>query len=211
MNSDLIVFIILGIAFVAVALHLVLYSRRRSATLRRFADLHGYPYEVQDNGTLERQLGNAFGIQESQCARAFGQVGDIVSFPDGIIFNAVELLDLNPHGSAANSHHPRTAVLFSVSSKWFGIFHVTPGGLVHARYPQGAAEEGKAVQEFVQRVKMAKPPCPMSLTLMHGLALAYLEPAVVGSVKSGHLDYLADVAACFARHGVKSLRPQRGS
>ncbi|MGH7314448.1 MAG: hypothetical protein ACREJV_14835, partial [Candidatus Rokuibacteriota bacterium] len=111
MNSDLAIFVILGIAFVAVGLHLILYSKRRAAAIRRFAESQGCTYKARDDGTLENQLGNAFGIGESGYIRTFGQVRDIVSLPNGTIFRAVELMDLNPHAAAVNSHHARAAVI----------------------------------------------------------------------------------------------------
>jgi hypothetical protein len=189
------VFALLGVAFAGVSVHLIVYARRRGALLRRFAQSRGLHLEARDDGSLEHQLCRAFEIEDSGCARSFGQIRDIVSLPQGVLFRVVELSDLNPHASVESSHHARAAVLFSGDPGWSGIFHVSADLGVHQRYPRerGAAEIG--VRGLFEQAGIAPPPHTLSLTFMRGCGLAYLEPAITGSVTEAHLTYLADLAA----------------
>jgi Trk-type K+ transport system membrane component len=195
MNSNLVVFVILGIAFAAVGVHLVLYSKHRTEIIRRFAEARGFVFTARADSTLVSQLEKAFDIEEAGCVRTFDQVRDVVSLPSGTIFRAVELLDLNPHASAVNPHHPRAAVMFSTQPEWFGIFHVTSDLAVLQRYPLEERSAAEDVRRYIQEAGMSPPPHPLSLTLMRGYGLAYLEPPVVGSVTDEHLKYLAELSA----------------
>jgi hypothetical protein len=160
------VFVLLGIAFAAVGVHLVLFARRRAAVLRRFAQSRGLRFEARDDGSLEQQLGRAFGIEDPGCARAFGQIRDIVCLPQGKVFRAVELSDLNRHASVESPHHARAAVLFPGNPSWSGIFHVSGDLAVHQRHPQerGAADVG--IRRLFEQAGVAAPPHPLSLTFM---------------------------------------------
>lgn len=200
MEGDLWVFVLLGVGFAAVGVHLVLYSRRRSGVVRRFAQSRGYGYEERDEGSLERQLDRAFGIEEPGVTRTFGQVRDIVSLPAGKLFRAVELLDLNPHGSRESSHQSRTAILFEGVPEWSGVFHVTPELGVQQRYPLGNDDETDRLRQLLEGVGVSSPPHALSLTFQRGHGIAYLEPAVTGSVTEAHLTYLVDLAGRLSRH-----------
>ena len=200
MNSDSLVLILLGVAFAAVGLHLVVYSRRRSRVVRRFAETRGYPHRERDDGSLERQLERAFEINEPGCARAFSQIRDIVCLPIGKLFRVVELIDLNPRASVQSPHHTRAAVLFPGTPEWSGVFHVTSALGVHQRYPREPDPATARLPDLLQEVGITSPPHPLSLTFMRGQGLAYLEPAVTGSVTEAHLTYLADLAERFSDH-----------
>ena len=215
MNGDPLVFILLGAAFAAVGLHLVVYSRRRSRVVRRFADTRGYPHRERDDGSLGRQLERAFEIEEPGCARAFSQVRDIVCLPIGTLFRVVELIDLNPRASVQSPHHARTAVIFPGTPEWSGVFHVTSDLEVHQRYPREPGPATARLPNLLQHVGIASPRHPLSLTFMRGQGLAYLEPTVTGSVTEAHLTYLADLARRFADHfsgsPATSASPQDGA
>jgi hypothetical protein len=120
--------------------------------------------------------------------------------PQGKLFRAVELIDLNPHASVEASHHARAAVLFPGAPEWSGIFHVTSDLAVHQRYPRERGPAAVGIPRLFERVGAAAPPHTLSLTFMHGQGLAYLEPAITGSVTEAHLKYLADIAARFSSH-----------
>lgn len=199
-NGDVLVFVLLGVAFAGVGLHLVVYSRRRAAVFRRFADARGYRHSDRDDGSLERQLDRTFAIEEAGCARAFSQVRDIVHLPNGTLFRAVELLDLNPRASVESPHHARAAVIFPGAPEWSGVFLVAPNLAVHQRYPRERDPVTAQIPELLRQLGIAAPTHPLSLTFMRGQGLAYLEPAVTGSVVEAHLDYLVDLAERFADH-----------
>ncbi len=198
MEGSPLVFVLLGVAFAAVGIHLVVYSRRRAAVLRRFARSRGLRFEARDDGSLERQLDRAFGIEDPGCARAFGQIRDIVSLPNAKLFRAVELSDLNPHASVESSHHARAAVLFPGHPTWSVILHVTADLAVHQRHPRERGEADVGLRRLFEQAGVAAPPHPLSLTFMRGWGLAHLEPAVTGSVTEAQLTYLADLAARFS-------------
>lgn len=200
MQGNPVVFVLLGVAFAAVGVHLFVYSRRRAAVLRRFAQSRGLPFEERDDGSLERHLDRAFGIEDPGCARAFGQMSDIVSLPQGKLFRAVELIDLNPHASVQSPHQARAAVLFPGAPEWSGIFHVTSDLAVRQRYPRERGPAHVGMPRLFEQAGAAAPPHPLCLTFMRGQGLAYLEPAITGSVTEAHLTYLADLAARFSSH-----------
>ncbi len=197
-DTDLLVFILFGVAFAAVGLHLVFYSRRQAGIIRKFAESRGYPHTDRDDGSLEDQLDRAFEIEDPGCVRTFGQVRDIVSLPSCKLFRAVELIDLNPHASADSSHHARVAVVFPCTSERSGIFCIGSDLDVRQRYPRDCDDAPARLSDLFPQAGIASPPHPLSLTLMRGNGLAYLEPAVTGSVAETHLAYLADLAARFA-------------
>jgi hypothetical protein len=199
MESPFTVFAILGIAIVALGIHLFLYSKRQSRRMRQFAAVRGYPYTARDDGTVARHLEQAFRIEERGCVRAFGRLKDIVAIPNGEIFRTVELLDLNPHGSVQNSHHLRVGVRFSGLPDGYGIFHITPDLVVHRRYPLENGPGNESIRGYLSAAGISEPPCPLSLTIARGQALAYLEPVVVGSLAQSDLDYLAELAARLSR------------
>jgi hypothetical protein len=120
--------------------------------------------------------------------------------PQGKLFRAVELLDLNPHASVESSHHARALVLFPGAPEWSGIFHVTSDLAVHQRYPGERGPAAVGILRLFEQVGAAAPPHTLSLSFMHGQGLAYLEPAITGSVTEAHLTYLADLAARFSTH-----------
>ncbi len=197
-DANLLVFILLGAAFAAVGLHLVVYSRRRAGVVRRFAESRGYSHADRDDGSLEHQLERAFEIENAGCARAFSQVRDIVCLPSGKLFRAVELIDLNPHASVDSPHHARVAVVFPCAPECSGVFYVASDLVVHQQYPQKRDPATARLSDLFPEAGLASPPYPLSLTFMRGHGLAYLEPPVTGSVTEGHLTYLADLAERFA-------------
>lgn len=193
-EGEPIVFVFLGVAFAAVGLYLVLYARRRAGTVRDFARSRGYPWRARDDGSLEEELQEAFRIDEPGCVRTFDRPRDVVSIPGGTLFRAVELLDLNPHASVYDSHQARVAVLLPEGPDFEGIFMVTSDLEVRQRYPREETSGGAGVVALLKDAGVRAPPHPLSLTFMRGRGLAYLQPAVVGSVDAQGLAYLADLA-----------------
>lgn len=205
MHSDFRVFVYLGIAFAAVGVHLFFYSKRQHRCIRRFASAEGYAYRTRDDGSLARRLDEAFGIAEGGCARAFERIRDVVALSGGEIFRCVELLDLTSYASVQNPRHARVAVRISAPSELHGIFHITSEFGVHQRYPTGSQSAAPHVQRYLVSANIAHPPHPISLSFANGQVLAYLEPAVAGSVTESDLCYLADMAAQLSQQAVAKL------
>lgn len=195
MEGNLLVLIVLGGAFGLVGVHLVLYSRRQSRLVRRFAESRSYSYSERDDGRLERELRDGFELRESACRRAFSRIRDVVSLERGELFRAVELLDLSPYGSAEDSHRARTAVRFPAGSLAAGIFHVAQDLAIRQRYPRNDRSQAAEVAGLLHSAGVACPPHAMSLTLSRGQGIAYLEPLVTGSLNEDHLSYLVDLAS----------------
>lgn len=197
MHGNMWVFVILGVAFAAVGVHLVLWSRRQSSRIENFARSHGLGYEARDSaGHLEREVNSCVALEEPGLARAFDRFRDLVSLNGGKLFRAVELLDLNPWGDTENTHQARTAVFFDAPHYPAGIFSVTPTLAVEQRYPRNQSAANQ-VRALLERASVRPPPCPLSLTLMRGHGLAYLEPTMVGSLTEEHLRYLVEFVSRF--------------
>ena len=190
MDNNILVFAILGVAFVAVGIHLFLYSRRVSRRIRRYAEGRGLSYRPRDDEGLETTINDNFEIPEKGLTQNFGRLRDTVRFDDSVLFRAVELLDLNPWGSAANPHAARVAVLFDLDGAPDGIFTISPSLAVNRRYPLEGTDQSGRLAELLRTPAVEPPPHPLTISLRNGRAIAYLEPLVAGSVKETHLDYL---------------------
>jgi len=192
------VFVVLGAAFAGVAIHLLLWSRRQSRLVRRFARERGLDYRAGGSSRLEDAVNACAAMEETGIVRAFSGLRDVVSLDGGTLFRATELLDLNPWGSPQNTHQKRTAVFFRAPEAPAGIFFVTPTLSVEQRYPRGgsAAEQ---VRSHLEQAGIPAPPCTLSLSLAPGGGIAYLEPAITGALSRRHLEYLVDLVARFQR------------
>lgn len=188
-EGNIVVFIVLGVALVAVAVHLFLWSRRQSGSLKRFAESKGLVHRSADVEDLESRINDCVALEEPGLTRTFGQLGDIVSLGNGRMFRAVELRDLRPWGKTEYTHQARVAVMFPVDCGFSGIFSVSPKLVVRQLYPESPASE-EEVRSLLEHARVGAPPCMLSLTLMRGQAVAYLEPGVVGSVDRKGLEYL---------------------
>lgn len=192
-SGNTLVFVILGAAFAGVGVHLLLWSRRKTRLLRRFAAERGLAYRRRDDGRVARAVNDCVAIDDAGMGRGFGRVRDVVELGHGTLFRGVEALDPVPRGNPQNTHHARTAVLFPTSLDVTGMFLVHPGGEVEQRHP-GAPSRATELRSALARASVPTPPCPLSLTLARGRALIYLEPVVTGALSEEHLDYLAGVA-----------------
>jgi hypothetical protein len=186
----MLVFVILGVAFLAVGMHLLFWSRGQSRLIRGFAESKGLVYRAAGVDGLEERVNACVAFDEPALTRTFGQFGDVVSLGHGTLFRAVELLDLTPWGRAEYVQKSRVAVVFPFRSDISGFFMVSPDLAVYQRYPESPSWVDR-VQSVLEEGRVARPPCPLSLTIMRGQVVAYLEPAVTGAVSRKHLDYLA--------------------
>lgn len=192
LEGNMLVFVILGAAFAGVGIHLLLWSRRKSALVKRFAESRGLVYRAQDVEGLEKRINDCVMLDGQGMVRTFGQVGNIVTVGSGKLFRGVELLDLVPWGKAEYAHNARTAIIFPCAGELEGIFLVSPQLSVHQRYPESPSNEGR-LKNLLTRARVPEPPCTLSLTLMRGGAVAYLEPTVAGAVSNKHLEYLVEL------------------
>lgn len=194
MEGNMLVFVVLGVAFAATGVHLFLWSRRQSGSLKRFAESKGLVYRSRDVEELERRVNECVALEEEGLTRTFGQFSDIVTIGNGKMFRAVELRDLNPWGKTEYANQARVAVMFPVACGFSGIFSISPALVVRQLYPETPSST-EEVRSMVERTRAGAPPCMLSLTLMRGYGLAYLEPAVVGSVRRTDLEYLERLVA----------------
>ena len=197
MSEGFLVFVILNLILVGIVAHLYFYTRHKAAIVRRFAASHNYLFQSADGGTLELQLQEAFKL-DGPAVRAFGQLSDIVTLPQGRLFRTVELLDLNRHAKSYNTHWSRVAVLFSRKVTCSGIYLIEPDLTVSQIFPADRDSELSEVAALFKQADLAAPPHPLSLTFMRGQGLAYLEPPVVGSVTNDDLGYLCEVVKRFS-------------
>lgn len=194
MDNNVLVFSILGLAFVGVGVHLFLYSRRVSRRIRSFAETHGLTYHPRDNEGLESNINETFALRETGLEQNFSRIRDIVRFDGGVLFRATELLDLNPYGSATDPHAARVAVMFDLANAPEGIFIISPSLEVRQRYPLEGPDNTNRIAEVFRFPEFEPPPHPLAVSLKNGRALAYLEPLVVGSVSEADLEYLIRLA-----------------
>ncbi len=188
------VWLILVPLFLGVGVWLLIYSRRRSDLLRRFAQRHGLIYRPKDGGGLEKTLCEALRLKPP-CGRAFFRLRDIVSDTRVTLARLTEALDLSPYGTPQSTHHARTAALFDAPEAADLYFQVTRDGKYVWRHPERDAPGGDRYFEAAfDAVASRPPPHPLSVTCMNGQGLVYLEPPLVGSEKEPELQYLLELA-----------------
>ena len=91
------VWMILIPIFIAVGVYLIIYSKKRKAMLKGFAQEKGLQYAHDDQGRLETELNQKLAVEETGLVRSFMKIRDIVTDGEISIFRCIELLDLNPH------------------------------------------------------------------------------------------------------------------
>ncbi len=84
--------------------------------------------------------------------------------------------------------------MFPASVDSEGVFLLLPDGRIDQRHPRGEAGV-PALRAALERAGAASAPCPLSLTLARGRAVACLEPLVTGALETRYLDYLLELAA----------------
>ncbi|MHC4415353.1 MAG: hypothetical protein ACYS0G_08725 [Planctomycetota bacterium] len=209
--QDLLVFAILVPLFAFIAIWLLVYARKRSALIRRYATARGLIWRQADDGTLERQLDDAFRLEDRALARAFSRVRDIVADDGLLLFRVTELLDLNPHGSSQNSHFGRIAVLFDAPAGPFLFFNAVNRTQNLNLYPASGDLEANRFFEALGPLLATNPPRhTLSITVMRGKALMYLQ-RLTGTENETDLEYLCalarDARTAFAGELLDSSQP----
>jgi hypothetical protein len=189
------VFLILAPIFVLIGLWLLIHSKRRSRLVKGFGGKKGFLYHHKDDGTLEQILNRAFALK-APLGRDFSRIKDIVE-NDGIcLFRVTEALDLSYYGMPQNTHFGRIAVFFEIKKDLELFFLVKNAQEIKPIIPNNT-HKFAADPIFVklkQIIREIPPSHTLSVTLMRGKFLAYLEPMVTGSEKESDLNYLFDLA-----------------
>jgi len=186
--------------FVLIGLWLLIYSRRRSNLVKGFGAKKRLLYRHKDDGTLEQALNRAFALT-APLGRDFSRIRDIVE-DDGIcLFRVTEALDLSHYGMPQNTHFGRIAVFFETKKDLESFFLVKNAQEIKLIIPKDSHRIA-ADPTFVklkQIINDNPPSHTISVTLMRGQFLAYLEPMVTGSEKERDLNDLFDLAKTVKR------------
>jgi hypothetical protein len=189
------VFLILTPIFVLIGLWLLIYSRRRSRLVKAFGGTRGFFYCHKDDGTLEQALNRAFTLA-SPLGRDFSRIRDIVG-DDGIrLFRVTEALDLSHYGIPQNTHFGRIAVFLETEKECELFFLAKNAQEIKLILPKDSRQiaADSVFAELIQIIKEYPPPHMLSVTVMRGKFLAYLEPKLTGSEKESDLNYLFELA-----------------
>lgn len=189
------VFLILAPVFVFVGLWLIIYTRRRVRLMKAFGAARGLTYLSRDDGTLETALNGAFALPPP-LGRNFSSIRDIVT-DDGIrLFRVTESLDLNRYGMPQNTHSGRIAVYFETGNDGKLFFLADNAQEIRHILPKGPAQTGPGpgFEALEKIIAETPPPHILSVTMMGGWFLAYLEPGLTGSEKASDLGYLYELA-----------------
>ena len=168
--------------------------------MKTFGDVKGFSYRAKDDGTLEQSLNSAFALP-APLGRDFSKIRDIVE-SDGIrLFRVTESLDLSKYGMPQNTHLGRIAAFFKAENDE-ALFFLAKNAqdLTHV-LPKETPQPGiaPAFDTLKRIIEENSPPHMLSVTIMRGKFLAYLEPMLTGSEKASDLDYLFELAKVVKR------------
>ena len=193
-DSGALVWWILVPLFVAVGIHLVLYSRRKRKMLEAFANSHQLCISPESKEELQKTLENHFSLKQEGLVRSFEQLSSIVDGGSIWIFRVVELLDLDPHAQSSSAHFSRIVALFEVAGKYDEFF-------IHDRSMQvknrvsGSNPPSPLVTKITnQTASSCNARHPLSVTLAHGRGLVYFETLVTGGETMSDIDSLYCIA-----------------
>ena len=194
------VFLILTPIFVLIGLWLLIYSRRRSRIVKAFCETNGFFYRFKDEGTLEQALNRAFALA-APLGRDFSRIRDIVEDDSIRLFRVTEALDLSHYGMPQNTHFGRIAVFFETEKNWELFFLAKNAQEIKHILPKDShkMEPDSIFVKLEQIIKENPPPHMLSVTVMRGNFIAYLEPMMTGSEKESDLNYLFELARMVKR------------
>ena len=194
------VFLILTPIFVLIGLWLLIYSRRRSRIVKAFGETKGFFYRYKDDGTLEQALNRAFALA-APLGRDFSRIRDIVEDDSIRLFRVTEALDLSHYGMPQNTHFGRIAVFFETEKNWELFFLAKNAQEIKHILPTDSnkMESDPIFAKIEQIIKENPPPHMLSVTVMRGNFIAYLEPMMTGSEKESDLNYLFELARMVKR------------
>ena len=160
-------------------------------SLKRFAKRMVFFYRFKDEGTLEQALNRAFALA-APLGRDFSRIRDIVEDDSIRLFRVTEALDLSHYGMPQNTHFGRIAVYFETEKNWEFFFLTKNAQEIKHILPTDSnkMESDPIFDKIEQIIKENPPPHMLSVTVMRGNFLAYLEPMMTGSEKESDLNYL---------------------
>jgi len=185
------VLVILIPVFLAVGIHLLIYSQKRKSMLKAFAQKKGLKYTPEDTEQLEEILNKKLAIEGTGLVRSFGQIKDIVSDGEISLFRCIELLDLNPYRDAANTHQNHICVSFNVPEVIDLFFVTTKEGIHTNLYPKDKnIEENEYFLKLKSTIENNLPKNKVIISFRHGKAVLYISPLVTGGETEKDLEYL---------------------
>ncbi len=185
------VWFILIFAFLAVGIHLFIYSKKRRSMLKGFSQSRGLHYTPDDHGRLETELNRKLALDESGLVRSFMKIKDIVSDGEISLFRCIELLDLNPYGTVASPHQNHICVSLEVPVVINLFFITNKEGHTNNIYPKDKnLFEDTFFLQLQPLIEQNLPKESVTISFRRGRAIIYLNPLVVGGEKEEDLDYL---------------------
>jgi hypothetical protein len=194
-SSDSLVFWILIPLFLAIGVHLILYTRRRRKMLETFARAQHLRIRPERRQEIEDALNRCFSLEQPGLTRHFGPLSSLIDGGATWIFRAAELLDLDPYGSPSTTNFYRIAAFFPVAGSVQDQFFLLDK---HMRPHRMGSDKSPLNPEIVEMTKHIWRNCsarhPLSITLARGYGLIYFEPFVVGGETVGDITSLYCIA-----------------
>ncbi|MFC1743042.1 hypothetical protein ACFL35_03535 [Candidatus Riflebacteria bacterium] len=194
-SGDPRVFIILILVFLAVGIHLFLWSRKRNKMIREFYQKKGMKLCEGEESVLEKKLNEAFGLEELNGQyRLFSSVRNIAT--DGTItfFSFTEYCRNFAGIGQKGTSHPFIGATFSAAVDKNICFYRNHDGECKTDYISGENSEEDFALSTVRKLLQAEPPDPSNwgirVSFAPGVILLYLRPGVVGCEKEEDLDYM---------------------
>ena len=185
------VWLILIILFLAVGVHLMIYSSKRRKMLKKFAQKNNLKPVSQDNNDLEIQLNKKLAIKENGFLRTFMKIKDIIGDGEVFLFRGIELLDLNPYGNPETTHQNHIYISFDVPEKIDLFFIMDKNSKVINLYPKDKELEKdeyfKKIKHIIQKQTNKK---NITVSIGGGKALLNTNPLVTGKETEEDLKYL---------------------
>jgi len=180
MTSGAMTFWILTPIFIAVGIHLILYSRRRKKMLELFAKKHQLNIRPEREKEVQGVLDACFSSEDAEMLRTFGQLSSLVEGEAVFLFRTVELLDIKPHIKSYDTHFARIVALFDVSADYDEFFLLDKSLRAMKRRPESKDPDPKIIEISKQIAASCEGRHTLSITLGRGKGLIYFEPLVTG-------------------------------
>jgi hypothetical protein len=204
MTSGAMTFWILTPIFLAVGLHLILYSRRRKKMLASFAKTHQLNIRPEREKELQGVLDTCFSSEDAEMLRTFGQLSSLVEGESIFLFRTVEVLDIKPHIQSYDTHFARIVALFDVSADYDEFFLLDKSLRAMKRRPEYKDSDPKIIEISKQVTASCEGRHTLSITLRRGKGLIYFEPLVTGGETINDVNSLY----CIAKKMRKKLTGQ---
>jgi len=204
MTSGAMTFWILTPIFIAVGIHLILYSRRRKKMLELFAKKHQLNIRPEREKEVQGVLDACFSSEDAEMLRTFGQLSSLVEGETIFLFRTVELIDIKPHIKSYDTHFSRIAALFNVSEDYDEFFLLDKSLRAMNRRPESKGPDPKIIEFSKKITASCEGRHPLSITLRRGHGLIYFEPLVTGGETINDVNSLY----CIAKKMQKKLAAQ---